>query len=1308
MADPKLYASAATRATPPIRRRVLAFGLRTGGAVTYQLALHGEQRMLVPSTATGEDSGMDAQRDRSVRVRWIRIDRALAPFTASSVIPLLSAAIDSRFLGAVRPQLWLVWTRALRRPPAGMRPAGPADLHGLVMGGLAADPRPPLVLREPADPRTLVRYSCGGARLRVHPGELEHPLLFLRSTSMVAAAIDPYLISRIGFGLNDVLELTLRAGDCYLSQLSPAWLPGEPPDWGADEGIQVDRIVTEAEVAAAERALQAVSLPDLADSCANPAQAALALQWLSRRSLDLRVTMAPGGLSLGSVLAVAASQGTVLMPAALIPETLLAASARLATRAAGDKGSRQALRAFTAYRAEELLQGPARITNTGPSASSRPPGEGAVVDAEVGAGDFPVFVGATFSGVITSYLDPREFGPAIHQARESAHTITADAARMAGQRLLPDVPRVVVYGGLALLAEAVPHDIVHLHVEELAEMMTDAAGDMDMITQFLREISSHPGASDLLFVDVLDVWWHWREQKIIGPLFPEAGVVAVLPYESRPDWDRAGIWEPIEEVLAGAGMPPCARWPVVRLDEPGQATLPLPPPNRPGVVLVRADPPLLVIVSFDDGTALGINPDGMYGLADGVRITAGRHQGIADFLRLPDGAPLTCVIKLTTERQPPQPEADITGIGVATDPERHCISMQLGPEFFERLTETPAQAHEMLGWALHHAVTALRAPQDEDPGVSAAAFLTAWKATPPVMMISRFENVTPAAVPRDPLPQGQFARARALRAVAIELQDARQPSRILGERAMLARVVGVTEALLRRRLGGCDPAVIADMAGALNAAHANHWRYRHELNFALSAPWAGDWQAAAIEGEDPTARLRPLELLLEFFVLTPPDGDHRPDRHEITELEQLAHVLLENRTRLNAMDVGLGYTTLDEVPDMPSQEDEPLPAADTRDDPAMNLNFGAYAEASARDRIRIRTPTPDSIAASPARPSHGTSGEFKTARPPGERMANDFRPIASLDAPPHMMSADALMRAHLGTGLDGIRAVLGTAVDWTANAEVAVTDPESLAQAAEDWSGLPRPEIDAAVILLSLDALNSHDEVHRYWEVERRSHRLRMRPFPVIGGKVWIMPWAAAATQELFSIYFQDSRLPYSDPALPPAAATAMQQHRQRRNLQLEAEVGATVQRLGLPYRLRWKPEDAQIAGLTNLPGEIDLIVADAATNRLWVCEIKDPEAAFAPAAMRRHIERFVRNSGHVKKLLAKANAVSGNPAAAANACGIQNQKTWHVIPLMVTRRIEPTAFLDNPQVAFTVLEDLPAVLRAEPDPAPGQVQIGE
>ncbi len=244
--------------------------------------------------------------------------------------------------------------------------------------------------------------------------------------------------------------------------------------------------------------------------------------------------------------------------------------------------------------------------------------------------------------------------------------------------------------------------------------------------------------------------------------------------------------------------------------------------------------------------------------------------------------------------------------------------------------------------------------------------------------------------------------------------------------------------------------------------------------------------------------------------------------------------------------------------------------------------------------------------------------------------------------------------------------------------------------------------------LLSLDPQNLPGPVHRYWEVERLSHRLRVRPFPVIDGKLWIMPWAAEATQELYVVYFEDSRLPYMDPALPPSAAAALQRHRQKRNRQLEADAAAAVRDLGLPHRANWTIQEAQVAGMADLPGEVDLIVVDTAERRLWVCEVKDPEAAFAPAALGRHIQRFTHRKGYLAKLLAKAGVITINPASAAAACGVSDETTWIVIPLMVTRAVEPAAFLDNPQVAFTVLEDLQAVLQAVREPAHGHARIGD
>jgi len=142
------------------------------------------------------------------------------------------------------------------------------------------------------------------------------------------------------------------------------------------------------------------------------------------------------------------------------------------------------------------------------------------VASEDWAGEYPAFAGMAFSGVITSYLRRRNFWKAIGEARQSALAVVAEAAAQAG--VARTGPAVVIYGGLPGLVPAGPDDVACLHVEEFAEMLADAGGDRDMVAQFLCEVSLHPGLSGVLYVDVLDVWWHWRDHKMIGPLFRKA------------------------------------------------------------------------------------------------------------------------------------------------------------------------------------------------------------------------------------------------------------------------------------------------------------------------------------------------------------------------------------------------------------------------------------------------------------------------------------------------------------------------------------------------------------------------------------------------------------------------------------------------------------------------------------------------------------------------------------------------------------------------------------------------------------------
>jgi hypothetical protein len=140
---------------------------------------------------------------------WEAIDEVLGKFTAASVIPLLSAAID-----APRSQPWhhpltLLWFRAACVPPSGERAAGSADLGDLVDIAVEIGRYPVLPSGVPNDPRLSVGFTIAGRRWRLHPGDYLYPPMLLRRLASTAVAVDATLLHALGFTLTDVIEVAL-------------------------------------------------------------------------------------------------------------------------------------------------------------------------------------------------------------------------------------------------------------------------------------------------------------------------------------------------------------------------------------------------------------------------------------------------------------------------------------------------------------------------------------------------------------------------------------------------------------------------------------------------------------------------------------------------------------------------------------------------------------------------------------------------------------------------------------------------------------------------------------------------------------------------------------------------------------------------------------------------------------------------------------------------------------------------------------------------------------------------------------------
>ena len=101
------------------------------------------------------------------------------------------------------------------------------------------------------------------------------------------------------------------------------------------------------------------------------------------------------------------------------------------------------------------------------------------------------------------------------------------------------------------------------------------------------------------------------------------------------------------------------------------------------------------------------------------------------------------------------------------------------------------------------------------------------------------------------------------------------------------------------------------------------------------------------------------------------------------------------------------------------------------------------------------------------------------------------------------------------------------------------------------------------------------------------------------------MPWRIAAAQSTYGGYLEDGRLPWHPEDIPEDVTNAFGECRQLANKALERSVLAVSSSLSLPCRGEITQDRAMEFGL-DIPGEIDLIVADVERTRLWVCEVKD------------------------------------------------------------------------------------------------------
>ena len=1215
-------------------------------------------------------------------VQWTQIDRALRPYSTKSLLVLLQASLNSPTCARFHDHLLMLWARVLGSPGHSGAPAGATDLPVLVETAVRAAPgRGVLTEREPNDPRAQVAVSTAAAAgLLLHPGELDHPLVFLRMLRLTAQAVDPGIETLFGFTLDDVLELGLRHSDHTVRALLPVWNAVSP---GTDaEEVEISCGVTAQEVEATA-ALGADDLADIAAACTRPEHAARALDWLTADVHSLPLRYDPGAPLLGPVLALQAHGGRIAVPAGETLNALAAAAEHLTTTVDTQHGLAARLQVLTVARVAGLL---------GLEESPRNPPPVCHISSPSHRLDI----------AIVSALAGGELATKVEQARAAL-----------AEQTEPGRGRLVVYAGPRMLGREVVTDTLLIHAEELAEMQADAGGDRATVALFVLELTGHPEVAAVAYLDVLHAWAAWRAHgTLILPGPPRDDVVLVPAAHSDPSWDRAAAWAPIDHVLEDAGLPASLHWTTARLLDPSEAHAGIQADlhtfgSAPTAALVATVPPIAILTGPTPTGSSLFDLTTLTALADAVRTTITGSPDLATHFALLDSA--SWRIQLVPAADQPQPvgaDRDLARQdndqavrlrgGTACDPPT--ISIEMDSAVISAFIGDGQLGHRALGSALFHLAVHVREQRGAGPGVDEDTFADAWDRAHPVLVVSAFEDSWPADRPVYAVPDSVHVQARALRTAAAAVRDARVPTGSWSGPEAIARggpaeqLLHALETALAAELASYTSDLLPALASHLNAAWCTRTTGQQELVRNLAAPWSANWTAEAGRRQrDGATSTTALQLLLQQAIASPPGGTRSVDILAVADLVALAELVLHcgitavaSSRLLNTLHLEIhasGLFTLD-VPDSEDTDDIAVLADRGFDQIAWQRALLEQWLANAREG------TGEAAAEAPATAA--------TSRTP-----TAFVPMR-LKRGSQLRRADELLLDAWGCGFEDLRAVLSTASDWGTETDgLARVTIDALTSEAAVWSGRPEPQIRAAVHRLQLHPGNAGaTRDHSYTEVERRI-RLTTHPLITHDGTILIAPWVTFAAQQVYGVSLGDGRLPH--PELPQRVLQALGIYRESAEAQLEKDIAAVAAEVGLPRFPNFDERAARKFGVPCESGEIDLLVADAPTQRLWVIEAKYPHPGHSPHALRAHLDRFTDpTKGHVSKLLRKAATVAAHKTEVARACGAPESVDWRVVPLMVTYSVEAAAFVAEPRVAYTVVELFADVITAAADPLPG------
>lgn len=510
---------------------------------------------------------------RGGRTLPLGLDRRVASHPLGGLLTLATAAGASPTARHRWASVGHLTARSLALAKHSSNAVAPVALESLLAA--ARRDEPGLELLEdflPNDPRSVVLARRGDQLVRLFPGSVERPVADVERADMVAAAVDDFLIPRLGFGVRDYVDTGLLYVDHAIECLALTW-----PDNGDDPaGLSAPPRVSAAEYNAAA----ALVLQPLPAEISGSARRKAALQFATSPAATLPYKPGHPNSVFDRYFAVALpaapwsalprveprGEGMWFLPLAFIPDALGYGVTVLAGKAAGEADCARRFAQLAAWRARRALWRFGDVIGPGDDGSGPVVSPGNVVQWVSPLGEARAVLVQLVTSLGSTRL-PFDGEPvAFKISRDSRAHHAPIRVPMPGGVLTLDARTEVIP---LLVTASAGHGTAQqfsgaaaMSLDDLTWAAKTADADSDLF-MFCRELAA-PDRPQIFGWEAINLWEWWRNNGKTffgGGIAPD--VMHIEPHWGNAEWERARTQASLERAMLATGLPPLSAFDVV-------------------------------------------------------------------------------------------------------------------------------------------------------------------------------------------------------------------------------------------------------------------------------------------------------------------------------------------------------------------------------------------------------------------------------------------------------------------------------------------------------------------------------------------------------------------------------------------------------------------------------------------------------------------------------------------------------------------------------------------------------------------------